>query len=222
MSATIHKQTLQFLTALKKHNDRDWFHANKEKYDLAKGNFHQFVDAMLKELGKFEPYIAELNAKDCVFRINRDIRFSKDKSPYKTNFGALLSGKMNMAKSAYYLHIEPNGSFLAGGIHLPEPKVLKAIRQEIVYNSEAFSNIINEKIFKKYYALENEKLSKVPQGFDKEHPLAEYLKHKEMIAIHYVKDEDVLSEKFLSYAANALKALQPFNHFLNDAISDVS
>ncbi|HEY0297983.1 MAG TPA: DUF2461 domain-containing protein [Arachidicoccus sp.] len=221
MSVSIHQQTLQFLGDLKQHNDRDWFHANKKQYDAAKENFHEFVGALIKETAKFEPSVAELEPKDCVFRINRDIRFAKDKSPYKTNFGALLSGKTAISKAVYYIHLEPGKSFLAGGVHLPDAKVLKAIRQELVYNPEDFLNIIQNKDFKKYFVLDNEKLTRVPLGFDKEHPLAEYLKHKEMIALHSMKDDTLLSEKFLSYAGSVLKALQPFNRFLNAAISDV-
>lgn len=221
MNTTIQKQTIQFLKELKKHNDRDWFHANKAKYECAKENFCAFVNTLLKELGKFEPSIAELNAKDCTFRINRDIRFSKDKSPYKTNFGALLTGKQNMRKAAYYLHLAPDEVFLAGGIYRPDPKTLKAIRQEIVYNADDFLKIIQAKSFKQYFVLDNETLSKVPQGYDKNHPMAEYLKAKDMLALHTVDPTDIYAENFLSYCIKIFKAMQPFNRFLNVAISDL-
>jgi len=222
MPITIHKQTIQFLKELKKHNDRDWFHANKEKYDAAKENFHEFVQVLIKKIAQFEPALAEINAKDCIFRINRDIRFAKDKSPYKINFGALLSGKANLHKSAYYLHLEPNQSFISAGIYMPDAKTLKAIRQEIVYNGEAFLKIIENKNFKKYFILDNEKLVNVPQGFDKNHPLAELLKCKQMIALHSIEsDEEVLSEKYSDYCTTVFKMLQPFNKFLNEAISDI-
>ena len=221
MPTTIQKQTIQFLKELKKHNDREWFHANKEKYECAKENFYAFIDALLKELAKFEPSVAELSAKDCTFRINRDIRFSKDKSPYKTNFGALLTGKQNLHKAAYYLHLAPEEVFFGGGCYRPEPKTLKAIRQEIVYNADEFLSIIQAKNFKQYFVLDNEMLSKVPQGYDKDHPMAAYLKAKDMLALHNVAPEDIYSENFLPYCVKAFKALQPFNQFLNKAIGDV-
>jgi uncharacterized protein (TIGR02453 family) len=221
MNTTIDKQTIQFLKDLKKHNDRDWFHANKSKYESAKENFYTFVNALLKELGKLEPAVAELTAKDCTFRINRDIRFSKDKSPYKTNFGALLTGKQNMRKAAYYLHLAPDEVFLAGGVYRPEPKTLRAVRQEIAYNAEDFLKIINTKSFKQYFVLDNEMLSKVPQGYDKNHPMAEYLKAKDMLALHNVEPAEIYSDKFLSYCMKIFKAMKPFNDFLNVAVSDV-
>lgn len=221
MNTTIQKQTIRFLKDLKKHNDRDWFHANRSEYESAKENFYTFINVLLKELGKFEPSVAELTAKDCTFRINRDIRFSKDKSPYKTNFGALLSGKKNMHKAAYYLHLAPDEVFLAGGVYRPEPKTLKAVRQEIVYNAEDFLKIINAKSFKQYFVLDNEMLSKVPQVYDKNHPMAEYLKAKDMLALHNAEPAEIYSDKFLSYCITVFKAMKPFNDFLNAAISDV-
>lgn len=221
MNCTIDKKTIQFLKDLKKHNDRDWFHASKARYESAKENFHTFVNALLKELAKADPLIAELTAKDCTFRINRDIRFSKDKSPYKTNFGALLTGKQNMRKAAYYLHLAPGEVFLAGGVYRPDPKTLKAVRQEIAYNAGDFLKIVQAKSFKQYFVLDNEMLSKVPQGYDKNHPMAEYLKAKDMLALHNVEPEAVYSEKFLSYCIKLFSALQPFNQFLNTAISDI-
>src|SRR5262249_28721402 len=115
----IKKETVQFLKNLKSHNDRDWFTANKEKFISANENFIQFVDGLIGEVSRFDKSVAGLEAKDCVFRIYRDIRFSKDKSPYKTHFAATLLGKGEACGVAgYYFHLEPGNSFLAGGVHM--------------------------------------------------------------------------------------------------------
>ena len=219
MTATIKKETLQFLKDLKLHNDRDWFNKNKGKFISANENFIQFAQGLIDEVAKFDRSVAGLDAKNSVFRIYRDVRFSKDKSPYKTFFGATLMGKEKSCGIAgYYFHLEPGNSFLAGGVHMTEPQNLKAIREEISDNGKTFLKIVNDKNFKDNFKIEGEKLAKVPQGFDKEDPMAEFLKYKELMIHHSVKDQQILTGDFATYCSKIFKAMVPFNKFVNDPV----
>jgi uncharacterized protein (TIGR02453 family) len=217
---SISKPTFKFLAELKKNNNRDWFAANKEKFEVIKSDFDTFIAALLRSIAKFDPPIGHVQPKDCIFRIYRDVRFSKDKSPYKTHLGAYITptGKKTEVheKAGYYIHIEPGASMLAGGAYGPEPNWLKAIRQEIDYNSEEFRKILNHKKYKTYFGtLEGEKLSRLPKGYREDHPDIELLKHKSYLSVHHLKDKDVLSETFLKHCTDVFKTMQPFNQFLN-------
>lgn len=222
--ANISSSTLQFLTELKGNNNRDWFTANKARYEAANKEFHQFVDALILEIQKFDPSIAHYTAKDCVFRIYRDVRFSKDKSPYKTHFGAHVTAAAKKSeihtKAGYYFHLEPGGeTMLAGGAYLPEGQWLKAIRQEIAYNTAEFNSILNGKDFLRYFGeIEGEKLKTTPKDYAADHPAIELLKHKSFLATHKLSDEQILSDGFLGHCATVFKALQPFDAFLNRAM----
>jgi uncharacterized protein (TIGR02453 family) len=216
----IEKTTLDFLKKLTKNNNRDWFEKNREDYLKAKTDVEAFTEQLIKSIAKFHPEIGLLNAKNCVFRIFRDVRFSKDKSPYKTNMGAYISeGGKKGNKAGYYLHIQPNGqSFLAGGMYMPEPALLNAIRQEIDYNTDEFKGIINKKSFKNTFGgLEGEKLKAVPKGYDKNHPDIELLKYKSYIVWHKLDDKALTQKDFLKKATAVFKELYPFNQFLNRA-----
>jgi uncharacterized protein (TIGR02453 family) len=219
MATTIKKETLQFLKDLKLHNDREWFNKNKDKFNSAYENFIEFTQALINTVAAFDKAVAGLEAKDCVFRIYRDIRFSKDKSPYKTFFGTHLMGReKNCGVAGYYFHFEPGKSFLAGGVHMTEPQNLKAIREEISENGKTFLKIINDKSFKDNFKIEGEKLTKVPQGFDKEDPMAEYLKYKELMIHHAVNDKEIVAADFVSSCSKVFKAMVPFNKFVNDPV----
>ncbi len=213
---TIKKETLQFLKDLKSHNNRDWFNANKDKFVRANENFTEFVQGLIGEVSKFDKSVSGLDAKECVFRIYRDVRFSKDKSPYKTHLAATLMGRGRMCGVAgYYLHLEPGNAFLAGGVHMTDPENLKAIREEISSNGKVFLRIIADKEFKSTFEIVGEKLVKVPQGFDKEDPMGDYLKFKELMIHHSVNDKEILSDGFTSYCVKIIRRMVPFNSFLN-------
>ena len=220
MKPALVPSTLQFLTQLKDNNTREWFTEHKAQFLLAKDNFHAFVQSLIGEVGKFDKSLEGVEAQKCVFRIYRDVRFSNDKTPYKTNFAATLKGRGN-GLAGYYLQVEPGATFIAGGLYGPEPAVLKAIRQEISYNGADFLMIINDKVFKKELKLEGAKLQKVPQGFDKEDPLAEFLKYKDFTVYHSFTDDAVLKEDFLLDCAKICKAMVPFNGFLNVPVLEV-
>lgn len=219
----ISASTMQFLADLKAHNDREWFVANKPRYEAAHNEFLQFTDALIGEIGQFDPGIRHFTAKDCVFRIYRDVRFSKDKSPYKTHFGAHVTSAPKKSeihsRAGYYLHLEPGATMLAGGAYLPENKWLKAIRQEIAYNTATFQNILNDKDFQKYFGeIEGEKLKKAPGEYPADHPAIDLLKHKSFLATHKCADEQVLSDDFLKHCGNVFRTLHPFDAFLNRAM----
>ncbi len=219
----IANSTFAFLTDLKANNHKDWFTDNRKRYDEAKSDFEGFVTDLIKEISKFDDNIGHHKAKDCIFRINRDVRFAKDKSPYKTNFGAHITSATSRSeihsRAGYYLHLEPGRTMLAGGAYLPEAPWLKAIRQEIDYNGAAFKSILNAKDFKAYFGeLEGEKLKNAPKEFPKDHPDIELLKYKSFLATHKPADELVLSKDFLKHCGKVFKVLHPFDRFLNDAV----
>ncbi|WP_461376490.1 DUF2461 domain-containing protein [Cloacibacterium normanense] len=208
--------TLQFLRNLEKNNNREWFNENKTLYQEAQQDVISFVEKLIEEMADFDEEMGKLEAKKSVFRIYRDTRFSKDKTPYKTNFGAGLGmGKGNKI-SGYYLHIEPGKSFLAGGVYKPEPSVLKTIRQEISAFGNEFKVILEQDEFRNYFRglSVEDKLKKVPQGFEKDDKMAEYLKLKHFIVTHPVSDEQLLSENAFKEFAKIFKAMKPLNDFL--------
>ena len=220
MSTKIEKSTFDFLKALKENNNKEWFDANKSSFLEAKANFEEFIAELIKNISVFDPAIAHHQAKDCIFRIYRDVRFSKDKSPYKSHFGAHItpaSDKKEIhSRSGYYIHIGAGESMLAGGAYLPEKNWLQAIRQEIDYNGAALVKIISHPDFKKYFGeIEGESLKRMPKGYPEDHQYIELLKKKSYLATHPLKDEEITKPAFLLHAADVFKALKPFGDFLN-------
>lgn len=220
---TISSTTLKFLSDLKENNNKDWFAANKSIFENAKAEFEAFIDALIQQIAAFDPTIKHHKGKDCVFRIYRDVRFSKDKSPYKTNFGAHITAAEKKSdihtKAGYYIHLEPGGnSMLAGGAYMPPSDWLKSIRQEIHYNTADFKAILNSKSFKKYFGeLSGEKLKTAPKEYPKDHPEIELLKYKSFLATHQCEDEIITSKNFLKHCREVFEVLYPFDQFLNRA-----
>ena len=178
--------TLKFLKDLKKNNNKAWFDAHRSTYEKARENFIELVQALIDGHKRYDRGLTDLPAKDCLFRINRDVRFSKDKSPYKTNFGASISpGGKKSPLAGYYIQLSPGDSFIGGGVWMPEPATLKRIRQEIDYNLKEFEAIVRSKKFRAVYGdlytREGIQLSKVPQGYEKDNPAAPYLKLKSFL-----------------------------------------
>ncbi|MBZ5858743.1 DUF2461 domain-containing protein [Flavihumibacter profundi] len=214
------KSTIGFLKDLKKNNNKTWFDENRKTYEAAKEDMEKFVQAVIDTHAKNDPSISALKAKECLFRINRDVRFSKDKSPYKTNFGASINagGKKSM-RAGYYIHIEPGQSFTGGGLYMPMPPDLKKVRQEIDYNLEEFRSIVEGKKFKSVFGKLSEsadlKLTRVPQGFEKDSPAAEYLVFKSFVAIKQIPDSDLQDKTMVKKVTEAFTTLQPLLNFLN-------
>jgi uncharacterized protein (TIGR02453 family) len=216
----INASTLEFLDLLKHNNNKEWFDRNRSMYLSAKINFETFVQKLINEIIEFEPIMKGLEVNSCVFRINRDIRFSHDKSPYKTNMGAFMvrGGKKNGDKYAgYYFHIEPGKSMLAGGAYVPPALWLNAIREKIDEQPERMVAILNSPEFRKYFGnLEGEKLKKAPKGFPPDHKYVELLKYKSYLAATENSDKKVLSDDYFNYSIAVYKAMKPLNDFLNE------
>jgi len=215
------QRIFSFLAQLKQHNHKEWMDAHKEEYQACRQDFIQFVSALLEELSNWDEGLTELDPKKCIFRINRDIRFSKDKAPYKLNFGASMAeGGRNSGYAGYYFHIQPEECFLGGGVYRPSVEHLRLIRQEIDYNPEELKKIVEEKQFSTCFgAVQGEKLSRPPKGYSKEHPNLEFLKLKSFIVLHRFSDEELMEPDFLEKASGILKSIKPFNDYLNVALS---
>ncbi len=218
----LHPNTLKFLKSLDKNNNREWFEKNKNLYEAAKADFNKWVENIIVEAQKTSNDYQHLVLKDCVFRIYRDVRFSKNKLPYKNNMGAQLKkGGKKSPYCGFYIHIEPstNGSFVAGGFWMPEGDVLKKVRQEVEYNTDDFKKIITDKKFKALYgSLEDHKLKKAPKGIDPTHPDVELLKYTSYVVSAPIDNSDLTSEKLSKQIIKALKTIQPFLDFLNTAV----
>lgn len=211
---------LQFLTALQKNNNKEWFEQNRTTYDKLRLEWIDLAAKVIKQTAIFDPEIAELEPKKCIFRINRDVRFSANKNPYKNNFGISLSKGGKAADfCGYYVHLQPGESFIAGGSYQPMPDKLAAIRQEIDYNFEEFKKIIEHKDFVKHFGtLTGDKLQRPPKGYDAENPAIEYIKHKGFLAYLKIDDNNLTEKELLKNCEKAFKAMKPLNDFLNRAI----
>ena len=218
------RSTLTFLRHLSKNNNKVWFDKNRDNYQDAKIDFENFISQLIKKISSFDADIKELQVKDCTFRLNRDIRFSKDKTPYKVNLGASLNrGGKKSLYAGYYFHLEPGDkSFAGGGLWMPMAPELKKVRQEIDYNFDEFIGILkNKKFIAHYTMLENTndvKLINLPRGYEKTNPAAEYLKLKSFIATTPVSDTELIESSLLNEVTKAFEALMPLLKFLNKAL----
>lgn len=216
----IKKSTLEFLNNLNNNNNRDWFIKNKSLHIDVKENFESFVQEIINKLIDFEPILKGLEVKSCVYRINRDIRFSNDKSPYKTHLGAFIvrGGKQNGDKLAgFYFHIEPGKSIIAGGAYNPPGPWLSAIREKISEEPDKLIKIITTKDFIKYFGkIDGEKLKSAPRGYASDHPHIDLLKFKSFLIVNEVSDEMVMSENFFDHVLDVYKAMKPFNDYFNE------
>ncbi|MCX6306066.1 MAG: DUF2461 domain-containing protein [Bacteroidetes bacterium] len=217
------KVVLDFLTQLEENNNREWFQKNKKQYDEAKAEVESFVNTLIPELAKFDDAVKYVEAKDCMFRIFRDVRFAKDKSPYKINMGAWITRAGRKSPGpGYYVHLQPGGSFLAAGVYMPEPDQLKKIRNEIYYNVSEFKAILEEKKLRKHSngLLDNEKGKMAPRDFPKDFPDIELLKYKHYTLSTSVRDEVVASDHFNEIVLMDFKTMYPFNVFLKRALEE--
>jgi len=220
----IQPSTLKFLKDLKKNNNKPWFDAHRPAYESAKKDFEQFVQLLIDKHGKKDATIKNLTPKECMFRINRDVRFSKDKSPYKTNFGAFINGGGKKSPLAgYYFHCSPGEAFAGGGLWMPMPPELKKVRQEIDYCFDEFKKIVGAKKFKTAYGDIDRSseyvLSRLPKDFEKGNPAEEYLKMKSYVATQPIADKDLTGTTLVKKVTEAFEALQPMLEFVNRALS---
>ncbi len=217
--------TIKFLKELKKNNTREWFEKNRKIYEAAKEDFANLVETVIEKHGKKDEGIASLKAKECMFRINRDIRFSKDKSPYKTNMGASINkGGKKVMMAGYYFHCEPGNSFAGGGLWSPEADKIKKVRQEIDYNFDEFKKVVSSKKFVTEYSGlykgEDVTLIREPKGYEKNNSAIEFIKLKSWIAMKPIPDKDLTGKDLAKKILDAFAALQPLIQFLNRAMEE--
>jgi uncharacterized protein (TIGR02453 family) len=211
---------LKFLEELSLNNNRDWFQKNKKWYEESRDKFLFLTEVMVNEIRKFDPEVPALSPKDCMFRIFRDVRFSNDKRPYKTNFGSFVAkGGRKSMYAGYYFHIEPNESFLGGGIYMPPAEPLKAVRDYIAENGEELVKIINEKNFKKTFPeMYNDQLKTTPKGYSTDHKYIHLLRYKSFIFSRRLTRDEVIGDDYIQKMVQTFKTLYPVNQYLNEAL----
>jgi uncharacterized protein (TIGR02453 family) len=218
----LHKNTLQFLHDLNLNNNKPWMDDNRAIYLEAKENFETFTTQIINTLSSKLPYLQSIEAKKCTFRLNRDVRFSKNKAPYKNNMGASI--KLDGKKSIYagfYVHLQPNASFVGGGLYMPDAPLLQKIRQEIDYNCPQFKKIINNKTFVAQYPnglMQDDALKNIPKGYEATNPAAAFLKLKHFVTTTSYTNKQMLDKDAVKNICTTLMALNPLVEFLNNAL----
>lgn len=212
--------TLDFFRQLRENNYAEWFQANKNWYQQIRAAMMELTGEWIGQIGTFDNRIKGLEPKDCLFRINRDIRFAADKSPYKTNMGSFMApGGKKSIYAGYYVHIEPGGSFISGGVYMPQPALLKVLRKEVYATVDELLAIVNSKAFNVVYTIwEQDMLRKAPVGFPKDYEHLFWLRMKHYVAVHNITDEMVTSADFAPYVTERFKVLFPFNRYFNEII----
>ena len=218
----MNKQIIAFLTELRSHNNREWFQENKGRYDLLRQAFVEEIQALIERISIFDPEVAGLEAKNCLFRIYRDLRFSPDKTPYKCHFAAYIAkGGRGSDRGGYYVHLEPGNSLLSGGVWCPPPALLKMLRRDIYDHIEEFTDIIEDPIFKKTFpVLEGEMLKRMPTGYPSDSPYSYIMKHKDFSVVSYKPDDFFYSDDWIDKAVENFQLLLPLNRFLNYTVDE--
>lgn len=215
-------QVIRFLQDLSENNNREWFQENKNRYDESRKKALFLTEVVINEIRKFDPEIPLLDPKECLFRIFRDVRFSHDKRPYKTNFGSFIAkGGRKSVYAGYYFHIDPAGSFAGGGIYMPENEPLKAIREYLAENGEEFLSLINHKQFKQFFPeMMDDKLKTAPKGFSPDHEFIDLLRYKSFAFMRPFNQTEILDGNYIEQLVQSFKVLHPVNRFLNEALAN--
>lgn len=215
------KNVLEFFSELGANNSREWFAENKYRYEDCLEQFQHLVANLIMAIGSFDLSLEGLQPKECIYRIHRDVRFSNDKTPYKTSMGASISeGGKNSGNPTYYVHLEPGKSMLACGIYLPNPDQLKKIRQEIDYNAAELKSIISHPEFKDTYGvIKGEALKSAPRGYPKDHPNIELLRFKNFIIWTELDDSFWVTDNLVDTITSRFEIANPFKEYLSVAIS---
>jgi len=214
------KETLLFLEELEANNNKAWMDVNRDRYLQVRAGFLAMTAQLLEHIVELEPAMASLSPKDCIFRQNRDIRFSTNKNPYKTNMAAYFAvGGKKSDGPGYYLHIQPGESFVGGGIYWPAPEILKKIRQEIDYSGAELEAIANQPGFKNHFGeIEGERLKTSPKDYSKDHPHIEWLKLKSFVASRPLSDKELTASNLVNKVMESFSLMKPFNDFLANAV----
>jgi len=217
------EKSFSFLQLIQENNNREWYHAHKKLYQEAKLEFDYVTELLINETGNFDKDIKGLIPKDCTYRIFRDVRFSNDKSPYKSNFGAYLcKGGKKSGFAGYYVHVQPGNSFIAGGVYLPPSQVLRAIREDIFEHTEEFKEIILSPAFTKHFnGIDANKLKTAPKGFPKDFTDIELLKYTSYTISKSRSDKQMSDGSIIDEILVAFKTMYSYNRFLNEAILKV-
>lgn len=214
------RNTITFLRDLRANNNRGWFEQNRKRYDTARANYADFVTDLIIGFSPVED-LGTVTADDCMYRIYRDVRFSPDKTPYKTNMGAVIgkSGRKTVGRS-YYIQIGPEGeSFIAAGLYAPSKEELARMRSAIADNSSRLRKILNKRDFKHYFhGLEGEQLKTAPQGYSKDHPDIDLLRYKQFLASAPLSEEQVLSPDLTDFVVGGFKALKPLETYIHEVL----
>lgn len=219
MTAAIEKSTFQFLKELSKHNNRDWFNANKPRYTAAHENMIAFADHLLLEMNKHDN-IETHSGKESLMRIYRDTRFSKDKTPYKTYFSGSFKRATKKLRGGYYFEIGPGQTLAAGGFFSPNPQDLLKIRKDIDYNYKDCKKILaNKGLVKTFGVMQGETVATAPKGFSKDNPAIELLRHKQFYFQREFKDVEVLDKSFLKELNHTFKALRPYFDYMSEMLT---
>lgn len=218
----MNKEIFQFLRELSANNNREWFHAHKDRFDVLRKSFIGEIQELINKIALFDPEVAGLDAKDCNYRIYRDIRFSPNKLPYKNHFAAYIAkGGRKSEYGGYYVHLQPDGSLLSGGIWMPPSPLLKMLRQDIYDQIEEFIEIIEDPTFTSVYTvMDGESLSRMPVGFPADSPYGYILKHKDFTVASYKPDSFFENKNWVEKAAEDFEKLMPFNRFLNYTVDN--
>lgn len=217
---TISKETLKFLKDLKENNNRDWMQDNKKSYLAAKENTQEFVTALIDRIADFEPSVMMLEPKDVMFRLHRDVRFSKDKTPYKTHFSAAIAkGGKKSDSAGFYVQISPEKVWIAGGVFRPEKERLLHLREEISENKDEFLSIIDEENFKSTFTIWGDQLKRIPKGFDKEDPMEFWLRYKDFVVQHEAPKNVIGNKNMLDYIVEVFKNMKAFNDYMNKPLA---
>jgi uncharacterized protein (TIGR02453 family) len=217
------KEIYQFLTELEVNNNKVWFDANRERYQETRQKFLHLTDVLINEIRSFDQQIGYPESKDCMFRVFRDVRFSNDKRPFKSNYGSFIAkGGRSNGNPGYYLHIQPGQSFLGGGVYMPQPDMLKSIRDAIYTHPDSFLEIIEDEPFKKTFTLYDEdRLKTAPKGYPKEWEHIGLLRYKSYSPWCPVSEEELFSPDLIEMVVEKFRLMHPFNQFLYESIGEM-
>jgi uncharacterized protein (TIGR02453 family) len=219
MPITVSRQTLAFLRDLSENNNRDWFNLHKADYTKAHENIIAFADALLAEMQQHD-HIETVSGKDSLYRIYRDTRFSKEKTPYKTHFGGGFRRATKKLRGGYYFQIGPGDSLAAGGFFSPNPQDLLRIRQDMDLNYPDWQKLLSNKtIAGTFGTLQGEAVKTAPQGFTKDNPAIELLRHKQFYLERYFTDEEVCSDGFLGELNQTFKNLREYFDYMSEVLT---
>lgn len=217
--AILSKSTFQFLKDVKANNNRDWFNAHKERYLEELAKVERFADALILEMNKHDVIETETGKKS-LHRIYRDTRFSKEKTPYKTNWSGSLSRATKLRRGSYYFHIEPGNSFVGGGFWGPEASDLKRIRDEFAYDAAPLRKILKSKSFVSHFgSLHGEQLKTAPRGYEADDPAIDLIRYKQFLLSKKFTDQEVLSDDFVKKVSDTFKAMRPFLDYMTDVLT---